>query len=210
MRHVVFDFDGTLVDSFQIGLGIYNEVADSLGLRPMTEETIAELRRLPLMDRFKAMGVPIHRMPKLVVEFTRHYRTALTRLRFFAGIPELLATLSAKGLTLHVLSSNAEDNIRDFLGQQGVEAIRTITSVPNVFGKHRALKTFLRKQGLTTGDILYVGDEERDVVACRKIAVRIAAVTWGFDAADVLKAAGADHLVASPQELQALILSLAT
>lgn len=209
MQHVVFDFDGTLVDSRHIGLAIYNTIAAQRGYRPMTEATIDSLRQLPMMARFSTMGVPIHRLPGLVVEFKRQYGDALHRLAFFEGIPETLAQLQARRLHLHVLSSNSEANIRRFLADQGVAVMDSVMSARNVFGKHHALGKFLQRLGLSPSDVLYVGDEERDVVACKQVQVPIAAVGWGFDLPEVLQAAGADHLLSRPQDLVALVDRLA-
>jgi phosphoglycolate phosphatase len=205
MQHVIFDFDGTLVDSRQLGLDLYNEIAARRGFQPMTDERIEALRQMPMMERFSSVGVPIHRLPSLALEFTRLYGSILDRLAFFDGIPDLLASLEARGVTLHVLSSNSEDNIRRFLSSQGITVMATITSARNVFGKHRALAKLLKRQGLRPQDVLYVGDEERDVVACKQVQVPIAAVTWGFDSPETLKAAGADHLVEQPRDLGDLV-----
>ena len=132
----------------------------------------------------------------------------LDRLTFFEGIPAILEQLRQKGFTLHILSSNSEENIREFLTAQGITSVETVTSARNVFGKNRAISKFLRQHGLSPADILYVGDEERDIVACKDVKVRIAAVTWGLDSEDILRAAGADVIVNRPQDLLGIVESV--
>jgi phosphoglycolate phosphatase len=209
MQHVVFDFDGTLVDSRQLGLDLYNEVAAKRGFRRMNDADVETLRHLRMQERFRLMEVPLHRLPALVLEFSRLYRSIVDRLQFFSGIPELLETLHQQGYRLHILSSNTEENIRAFLTTQGITVIDSVTSSRNVFGKHRLLAKFLKQHRLQPADILYVGDEERDFVACQQVKVPMVAVSWGFDSPQVLQTAGAERIIDRPSDLVTLVDAIA-
>ena len=54
-------------------------------------------------------------------------------------------------------------------------------------------------------EAVYVGDEVRDIVACRRIGMPIISVTWGFNSADFLASAGPNHLAQSPEELRQIL-----
>jgi phosphoglycolate phosphatase len=208
MKHVVFDFDGTIADSKQVFIEVYNELAARHGFRPMREDDVEALRGMSIPERLRAMQVPVYRLPTLVFEFTRAYKPRVDRLPFCDGIPELLEQLQSRGLRLHVLSSNAEDNILRFLSLHRIESMESVLSARSIFGKNRTLARFLRTQRARPEDVLYVGDEERDVLACQENRVRVAAVAWGFESVARLEAVRPDYLVHHPRELVPIVEAL--
>jgi phosphoglycolate phosphatase len=205
MQHVVFDFDGTLVDSLGTTVSVFNRMAAKHGFKHMETADVEAVRRMTGAERIAFMQVPLYRLPTLALEFGRNYRDAIGSLAFFDGITDVLRRLREQRHPLHIISSNTEENIRAFLDRQDMPVFDSIYAARNIFGKHRVIAKFLKHHRLTPGDVLYVGDEERDIIACHKVGVRVAAVTWGYDAPDVLKAAGPDHLIERPQDLVALV-----
>jgi len=79
-----------------------------------------------------------------------------------------------------------------------------VVGYPRLFGKGKALKRILRAEKLERADVLYVGDEVRDIEAAQRAGVKCAAVTWGFHAADLLRTANPDFVLETPGELAAL------
>ena len=197
---VVFDFDGTLADSLGGMVRIFNQLAAELGHRPV--EDVAAARAMTTRQFLKHHGISFWRLPRLV----RRYRVLAAEdadtTKMFAGLPEALAALQANGPRLGVLSSNSEENIRRSLRANGVEELfGFVVGYPKLFGKGRALKRILRAERVARPDVLYVGDEVRDVEAARKAGVTSAAVTWGMHAESLLRANRPDHVVAEPREL---------
>jgi phosphoglycolate phosphatase-like HAD superfamily hydrolase len=76
-----------------------------------------------------------------------------------------------------------------------------IHSELNLFGKSGALDKMLKKYKLHKPDVLYVGDEVRDIEACKKVGVDIVSVTWGFNSREVLEKYQPNKLVGTPEEL---------
>ena len=101
---------------------------------------------------------------------------------------------------MSVLSSNTEDNIAAFLKKNGLELFEHIRS-SNLFGKDKAIGRFMRQLGLQTDELLYVGDELRDIEACKKAGVRIVAVAWGYDPLPLLVSGNPDGIAKTPEEL---------
>ncbi|MBP2000098.1 phosphoglycolate phosphatase-like HAD superfamily hydrolase [Paenibacillus shirakamiensis] len=62
-----------------------------------------------------------------------------------------------------------------------------------------------RKHGINLDEMLYIGDEIRDVEACKKINVTVVAVTWGWDSPELLKEAAPNFICHTPMELEKLI-----
>jgi phosphoglycolate phosphatase len=202
ISHVVFDFDGTLADSAGLAVRLYNGLAAREGFRPLTAENLEALRSMPLMDRLPHMGIPVYRLPGLMVEVRRSFAGQMHTVDFHPGVPELLRGLHQKGLRLLILSSNDEANIRTFLSRHGVEElVDAVHGGASLFGKARMLRSLLKKERLHPEQLVYVGDEERDVEACREVGVRVIAVTWGVDTVQRLRGSKPDALAEKPVDV---------
>jgi phosphoglycolate phosphatase len=145
-------------------------------------------------------------------------------MKLVAGVAELLAAVSATGVRQGILSSNSEHNIRRTLRAHGAEGhFAFVVGYPRLFGKGKALRRVVRAEGggsfwrklrelpragrLDGGEVLYVGDEVRDIDAARKAGVRVAAVTWGFHTAEFLRSGKPDFVVNDARELLELVRS---
>ena len=197
---VVFDFDGTLADSLDLSLATFNRLAPELGLKPLTDLDAA--RRTPTKKLLKQMGVRFWRLPRVVRAFQAAVADHAGELPLHPGVPEMLHRLHAAGHRLGVLSSNREDTIRTCLRRHGVEHLFAfVVGYPKLFGKAKALRKILKQEKCGRDALLFVGDELRDLDAGRKAGVATAAVTWGFQAAELLEAAGPTLVVRTPAGL---------
>jgi phosphoglycolate phosphatase len=209
VTHVVFDFDETLAASRDVVFRLYNEVAGPLGYGLLTPESFEELRHLSVLERCKRMRVPPYRLPWLMVQVRRSFRQAMHSIDFKEGIPELLKVLRERGLKVMILSSNAEENIRAFLQRHGVEAwVEAVYGGSSVFGKARLLRALMKQARLQPEQLVYVGDEQRDVEACKAVGVRVIAVLWGVDPEARLRQAGPDALAERPTDVSEWVLRL--
>ncbi|MBX9579876.1 MAG: HAD-IA family hydrolase [Gemmataceae bacterium] len=203
MYHLlVWDFDGTLADSMPAGLGIYNRLAPELGIRPIADPAAA--RGMTTRQFLRHHRIRFWRLPRLVRRFQAAAAADADKLRLFPGLPEVLADLRGRGVRHGILSSNSEGNIRRCLAANGVEGLFDfVVGCPKLFGKGRALRRLLRAEGIDRRQVLYVGDEVRDLEGARRAGVSAAAVTWGFHAEHVLRAAGPEYVVTDPRGLLA-------
>ncbi|WP_274651445.1 HAD hydrolase-like protein [Paenibacillus humicola] len=203
IRHIAFDFDGTLADSFALVADVYNELAEKYRLRPVRPEEYRALAVLPIRVLLKALGIPAHRVFRfrsIGREFKALYGSGAGGVRLFPGIAELVRGLKTEGYTLTVISSNAGSNISRILADCGLEAFEAVHSSDGLFGKHRTIRRYMRAHGLKPEELLYIGDETRDIEACRKTGVRVIAAAWGFETRERLEAAGPDYIADSPGE----------
>ncbi len=74
-----------------------------------------------------------------------------------------------------------------------------------MFGKHRYIGRLLKEKKRSGEEALYVGDELRDVQACKKVSVKVAAVTWGYDKVELLEQGHPDFLIHHPLDLPELV-----
>src|SRR5262249_18000658 len=150
----------------------------------------------------RQQGISLWRLPRLVRRYQALAAEEADKLKLAAGLPDVLARIAESGVRLGVLSSNREDNIRRCLRANGAEGhVAFVVGYPRLFGKGKALKRILRAERLNRNDVLYIGDELRDVEAAKKAGVRVAAVTWGFHKVEVLRTGAPDFVVNDANEL---------
>lgn len=203
ITHVVFDFDGTLADSPHLVVDLYNDLAHRHGYRPLTAENLDALRGLSVRERCERLGVPLYRLPVLITQVAREYRTITGRVRLHAGIPDLLRHLRGEGYRVAIVSTNNEENIREVLRHHGLEGdVAAVVCSNRLFGKAGLLRRLMRREGLRPGGLVYVGDEHRDVEASREAGVEVIAVGWGIDTEARLRAAAPDQFARHPEDIR--------
>jgi phosphoglycolate phosphatase len=191
---IVFDLDGTLVDSLPDIIASFQYALTSLGLPTPSDAEVRALIGHPLEDMYKHFA-PAH-APHLCAVYREHYpRNFVNRSRPYPGVVELLRTLRARGYRLAVATTKRTDMARRF-----VEALGLTAAVDHVQGTdgfphkpapdviHRALAA------LGTQGLWMVGDTTHDILAGRAAGLRTYAVTWGNHDANLLATAAPDEL----------------
>lgn len=201
IKHIIFDFDGTIVDSLDLSFYIYNELAEKFKYKPVTYADLNVLKHAPLKERFKAVGIPLYKIPIMTFDVYNMYNNKVSTLKAFDGINDVIKKLKKAGLSLSVLSSNSVKNISDFFDRNSIEGFDNIISSKNIFGKHKTLKKFMKHNNLSRDEIIYVGDELRDVEACKKMAIKVIAVLWGFDPKNLLETGEPDFFANDPDDI---------
>lgn len=205
IKYIIFDFDGTLVDSKDIAIASINILAEKYRFKKIQEEDIEHLRKLSIAEKCKALNVPLYKLPIWAVEFYSLYKNALKELHMFDGVKEMLSELRNRGFEIAIISSNSEHIIREFLNRHKIDIINKIYCSKNLFGKDRIIKRFLSKYKLKSSEIIYVGDEHRDIVACKKNEVKIIWVGWGFDVLETIKPEIPDYIAYEPEDILTFI-----
>ena len=204
-KYVVFDFDGTLVDSKTVFISAYNQLADKYRFNKINEHSIPQLIKLSMRDRMRVLNVPFYTLPVLTAEFISIYKRSIHTIYLIAGMADVLKTLEDRGYKTAIISSNAVSSIKQFLQNNRIDFIQDIYSSSRVFGKEKAISKFLQKHQLQSTDVIYVGDEERDVIACKKSGVRIVWVAWGFEVKEVVIKREPHFMAATPAELLEIV-----
>ncbi|NNB98439.1 HAD hydrolase-like protein [Corallococcus exiguus] len=179
-RLIIFDFDGTLADSADWLRGIFNDVARRYGFRTVSAEELEALRGQDTRAIIAQLGVPLWKMPFIAAHMRKLVARDAHRIPTFPGVEAMLEQLEARGLTLAVVSSNAEENVRRVLGPVASARIRHYACGAGLFGKRTKFRKVLKAAGVRPGEALSVGDEVRDIEAAAAEGIATAAVTWGY------------------------------
>jgi phosphoglycolate phosphatase len=203
---LIFDFDGTLADTLSAIVGMVNEHAEEFHFRPLDERDVEEMRGLSNMEIIRRFNIPLVKVPGLLVRSQKELHRRMNEVHLFPGIRELILGLKADGFGLGILTSNSRENVQKLLRERDLDVFDFIHSESNLFGKNRALHHLMKLHGLKRDEVVYVGDEARDIEACRRIPISIIAVSWGFHRREMLLGRKPDYLVDTPDEIRSIVM----
>ncbi|HSX45452.1 MAG TPA: HAD-IA family hydrolase [Candidatus Saccharimonadia bacterium] len=204
MAAIIFDFDGTIADSFETIVQVFHELTGRHDKIP--PEEIQRLRGMSLHKAAKELEVRPWAMPFLVIRGRRVLGRRIADISAHAGIPETVRKLYAEGHQLFIMSSNSEANIQLFLQQHHMakEFIRIYGSV-GLLSKARVIRKIRRQNQLGSDNCWYIGDEVRDVEAAEFAGINVIAVTWGFNTAELLNRYHPTAMADTPKELLSIL-----
>lgn len=208
ITQVIFDLDGTLINSLDIFIKVGNQIAEKYGYPPFSEERIKELMMLPMKKRIEILKIPKFKLPKLGIEALNIFKEYVAEVEPIIGVREMLECLHKHGYRLSIVSSNSLDNINAFLEKNQLKLFDNIQSSRGLFDKHVTIKKLISKMGAKKDEVIYVGDECRDVEACKKVGIKVISVLWGFDSKDLLEKEAPDFIVSNPNELPEIIMNI--
>jgi phosphoglycolate phosphatase len=200
---VIFDFDGTLADSFPFFMEAQHALAQRHGFKAIPEDRIDEMRRLDTRELMREFGLSKWKLPVVAADFVRTMRAA-PPVPLFPGVAEALRHLREGGSRLAILTSNSADNVRRVLDAELLEAIELIDGGAHLLGKHRRIARMLKKAKADASQAIYIGDQVSDGEAARRAGVAFGAVGWGYAHTDALRAAGAEEFFDSVDQLRRL------
>lgn len=216
-RTVIFDLDGTILDTIEDLAAAGNWVCRQ---HNWPEHTL---------ERFKAMvghGIPnlvsqftpeTCRSPLLIAsalsQFTSYYGAHnMDKTAPYAGIPELLERLGDAGIRMAVYSNKADEFSREIVEHFFPDVFQLVRGkLPNVPVKPDgdAARALLAQLGASSAEAIFVGDSSVDIHTGHNAGARACGVTWGFRSRASLEEAGADFLADTVEELEQILLRTA-
>lgn len=199
-RFILWDFDGTLADSMAVGLGIVNRLAEKYHFKPITDPY--SVRKMTVRRFMKEHKIGFLKLPRVTRAFQLAMRSEIDKVKLYPGLSRVLKQSHAAGVRHAILSSNSPENIQAFLQAHGITELFEFTAgCFKLLGKARGIKRVIKQRKLLKREVLYVGDEVRDVVAARKAGIDMAAVSWGINDFKTLASEAPTHQVTTPEEL---------
>ncbi|BDG08745.1 HAD family hydrolase [Anaeromyxobacter paludicola] len=207
---VLFDLDGTLVDTIGFILASVRHTFEGYGGRAPTDaEWIAGIGT-PLRAQLASFAERPDHVEPLLERYRAHQRLHFERMtRPFEGAVEVVRELAARGHPVGVVTAKlhepAERAVR-LIGLEGcVEVIVSADSCPRCKPHPDPVLLALRQVGREPAEALFVGDSPHDIAAGNAAGAVSAAALWGACTREVLEAAGPGHLLADVREVPALV-----
>lgn len=212
IRAVLFDLDGTLVDSLDDLTDAVNHIREAFSHPPVTANAVRmkvgkgarNLVRQVLPDVAESV---IDRALAMFLEYNRLHIADKSRL--YPGIAELLRELAARDIRMAVISNKNEDLSALILQTLGIhdlfEGICGGDTYPENKPSPLPLLKVMEKLGIAPHECAMIGDSINDMEAGRRAGIMTMACTWGYG--DAVELAGADVYARTPEELHAVIIA---
>lgn len=198
---LIFDFDGTIADTYSLVIEISNILSDEFKYKKIKPKEVQALKNKSTQQIIRHLKVPIFKIPSILAKAKKTFYENIDHVRPFEDMKEVLSTLHAQGIKMAVLSSNSLQNIKHFLLVHELNFFEIVHTTPKIWSKNTSLKKLIESHNLSYKNIIYVGDEIRDIEAAQKMGIKIAVVTWGYNTVDVLKKYKPDYILNEPADL---------
>lgn len=206
IKYIIFDFDGTIADTLPYSFQKFLEIAKLLKIDDLSDkEIIKEIKSKSyqelLKGSFKRAWLKLPYVVNMIKNMQIELEKEMLRIKFFPGVKKFLFDLKKKGYKLAIISSNRIENIDKFIKHNNLDIFDFVHGKTDLFGKASHLGKFLRDFNLKKSEVIYIGDEIRDVEACHKVGIKIIGVSWGLHTIEALKKAGVDYIARKPIEI---------
>ena len=198
----IFDFDGTLADSFPWFCSVLNQTAARFGFRQVADDEVDTLRDLDTRAVIASLGVPAWKLPMIATHMRKLAAASARDIPLHPGAADALMALHATGVTVAIVSSNAEPTIRAVLGDaQGLVAYYACGA--SLWGKPAKFRAVLKALNVPASRAIAIGDEVRDIQAARATGLSAASVAFGFNTPGALRAHKPDEFFETFADLSA-------
>lgn len=207
MKHykaVLFDLDGTLLDTSPGILKSIESTIEELGLEQITQEEKLRFIGPPLMASFiKYCHVSEAVASQAIAVFRRYYGNGnMLETNIYEGITEVITYLKEKGILVGIATSKKEGFARQLMEHFGLEpCFNSIkgSDEKEELTKADIIKRCLEELGVSYQDAILIGDTEFDAIGAEKVGIDFIAVTYGFgfkrkEDLDIYKSVGTIHL----------------
>lgn len=211
---VIFDLDGTLLDTLDDLADSMNEVLEERGFPPHPREAYRVFVGAGIETLVKRAFPAEHRSEQALAEAVTAMRAAYERrwdrrTRPFEGVDVLLDGVFDRGLQVAILSNKPDDftqlTVERFLGRWPFRRVWGIRDgIPKKPDPTAALG-FAAEIGAAPSDVFFCGDTDVDMATARAAGMVPVGVLWGFRGEEELRQSGARHLLAHPPELLDLL-----
>lgn len=204
MTSILFDLDGTLVDSSQGIFKAFNHSFRQLGLPELANQDMISFVGPPLEVTFASLCQDQEEIAKAIEHFRDYYNQfGVHQVEVYPHIPELLQGLIDKGHKLYVTTSKHESMAKLMLQEQGLATFfnNIYGSIENRYHKIDVIKACLKTEKIPLEQATIVGDTKFDMIGGQEAGIKTIGVTWGFGTENQLRLAGANAIYHHPLEI---------
>lgn len=211
MRAVIFDLDGTLLDTLEDLKDSLNVVLDK---KHLPERTLEEVRQFVgngihnLIERAVPEGTSGEVVEQIFLDFRKHYLAhCRDKTCAYPGIPELLEELERRGVSMAIVSNKADAAVKELAKTYFPKVKVAIGEREGIARKPAPDSVFeaMRSLGAAGGETLYVGDSDVDIATAENAGLPCVSVTWGFRKEEFLRSLNPAYVIHQPGELLELL-----
>lgn len=200
-KYVLFDFDGTLADTEEVNFVIYQKLAEKYNLRNITIDELGHIKKMSAKELMAYVELKKRYLPFLLKRGKNLLKQDMKNVKpCKTDILDTVIKLKNMGIKTAIITTNSKANVQMFLEKHNANIFDFIASA-SMFGKESKMKRIIKKEKLSVSEVLYVGDEIRDIHAAKNAGIDIASVGWGYNTVESLKKYKPEYLILEPSEL---------
>lgn len=200
---IIFDFDGTIADTTKKFIQIADLLSCKYNFQQFEISKISEFKNHTLLDlALNYFKIPWYKIPFVIINFKKLLAESADKTQLYPDIKDILKELKSKGFRLGLLTSSPTKSVEIVLEKFELsnffEFVKTNASYYN---KERNIQKMINKNQLEKSDVYYIGDEIRDLNACKKIGVHCISVSWGFSSRELLLSHNPEIILEKPSQI---------
>ena len=207
MRAVIFDFDGTIADSFTAVIDIAYRLTKNEQLADINNVQAIRNSHKGLREVIQLLDIPRWRGAWLMKKGRSIMAKDINNVPLFAGMDEALGRLKRADYELFIVSSNSTRNVEQFLTIRGISSeFKGVYGGAGLYKKQRLIKKVMKLNALNAAAVIFVGDEVRDIEAAKLLNIPVIAVSWGYNTEQLLLQHQPTILARTPKQLADVII----
>ncbi|MRR21563.1 carotenoid oxygenase [bacterium] len=200
--YLIFDFDGTIADTLELGMEVFNRIAPEYNCLPVGPEERELFRSKRPQELLEAYGISRMKLLTLTLRMRKEMRRHIPDMKLFPGMEAALREITETGYRIGILTSNSVVNVGKFLENNKLSGLFDfIYSGRSFLGKEKVIRKVLLHEQIPSGSVVYIGDETRDIEASRAAGIPVIAVAWGLNRRELLASLSPDQIADKPGDL---------
>ena len=202
IKLIIFDFDGTIADTASLFYEAANKLSGKYKLGNI--KNLKYYKNVSMKDLFeKEFKISKFKIPFLMRDCLKYTNQIQSRIKLFTGVKKLISELK-RNHEIGILTSNLRDTVDKVLNRNKLKVSFIHQKLP-LFSKDKAILKILKTQKLKVNEVIYIADEIRDIIACKKAGIKIIAVDWGYESKKLLLTEKPDFIVSKAKEILKVI-----
>ncbi|MCB0353326.1 MAG: HAD family hydrolase [Bdellovibrionales bacterium] len=195
INHIVWDWNGTILDDAHLCEELTNIQLENLGLKPVGSETHQMVFQHPVEEYYRRLGAVLtpEEFCKLSEDFHAAYGRRRQEAGLRAGVRHFIERLSEKGITHSVLSAYREEDLVELIEEcEMTRHFRAIVGLPNCHARSKVERgaEWLRQEKLDPNRVILIGDTDHDFHAATKMGIRCVLIPSGYQHWNILRRCG--------------------
>jgi HAD superfamily hydrolase (TIGR01549 family) len=209
---VLFDLDGTIINSLPVSTGNLKRALDHFGIKPPADTQLTGLFSRGETEILHTLGLEGNFLEEVRSEWANQTRLHAAELTFFDGMRELILRVKENGCPVGIVTGRTRKHFKDIaIGNEITDMMDVIVlegDIPEAKPDPRTIWYALEQLGVSPAQAFYVGDSPNDMECACRAGCQAVLVTWGVAGSDAGFPYKPHHVVSSPQELEILLLEI--
>ena len=205
---IIFDFDNTVVDSFQSVFTNFNALLTGRGMYPVEQTTFSDKYVPDWTKMLTEMGMKVQEHQMEIKRFVERYHSELSRKNIRTGMKDTISDLKNSGFKTILLASSPANVIQSQTQANDLKFDLILSTEMKAMDKKNLLSESVKKTGMNPESAIYIGSIVEDLLAAKKMGMKTIAITSGHQSVSRLRQAKADRILQNTNFLHQAIIEL--